>query len=52
MSGGGQAAVAAEFVDGLTFEAGGLAWQQQRAAVASLGYPDKSISPDCSARQS
>jgi predicted aspartyl protease len=41
MTGGGQAAVAAEFVDGLTFEAGGLAWQQQRAAVASLGYPGK-----------
>ena len=41
MTGGGQAAVAAQLVDGLTVEAGGLTWNQQRAAVASLGYPDK-----------
>ena len=41
MTGGGQSTVSAQFVDGLTFEAGGLTWNQQRAAVASLGYPDK-----------
>ncbi len=41
MSGGGQSAVDAQFVDGVTFSAAGRSWQGQRAAVASLGYPDK-----------
>ncbi len=41
MSGGGQAAVDAQFVDGVNLEAAGLSWPGQRAAVASLGYPDK-----------
>lgn len=41
MHGGGQAAVDAAFVDGVTLEAGGQAWSEQRAAVASLGYPDR-----------
>lgn len=41
LSGGGQARVDVQFVDGLTIEAGGLAWDRQRAAVANLGYPDR-----------
>jgi hypothetical protein len=41
LSGGGQARVDVQFVDGLKIEAGGLAWNQQRAALADLGYPDK-----------
>jgi hypothetical protein len=41
LSGGGQATVDVQFVDGLRLEAGGLSWEGQRAAVASLGYPDK-----------
>jgi predicted aspartyl protease len=41
LSGGGQATVDVQFVDGLRLEAGGLAWEGQRAIVASLGYPDK-----------
>jgi hypothetical protein len=41
LGGGGQTAVDARFVDGLTLAAGGLEWTQQRAAIASLGYPDK-----------
>ena len=41
LSGGGQARVDVQFVDGLLIEAGGLAWDQQRAAVANLGYPDR-----------
>ena len=41
LSGGGQARVDVQFVDGLKIEAGGLAWSEQRAAVANLGYPDR-----------
>jgi predicted aspartyl protease len=41
MSGGGQASVDVQFVDGLTLEAAGMSWTEQRAAVAPLGYPDK-----------
>ena len=41
MSGGGQAAVDVQWVDGLTLETGPLSWKAQRAALASLGYPDK-----------
>jgi hypothetical protein len=41
MTGGGASTVRAQFVDGLTFETGGLTWTGQRAAVASLGYPDR-----------
>lgn len=41
MHGGGQAAVDAAFVDGLTLEAGGQSWPKERAAIASLGYPDR-----------
>ena len=41
LSGGGQASVDVQFVDGLKIEAGGLAWSEQRAAVANLGYPDR-----------
>jgi hypothetical protein len=41
LSGGGQARVDLQFVDGLKIEAGGLVWDQQRAAVADLGYPDR-----------
>jgi Aspartyl protease len=41
LTGGGQATVDVQFVDGLTLEAGGLTWKDQRAAVASLGYPDR-----------
>jgi predicted aspartyl protease len=37
MRGGGQAAV----VDGVTLKAGGQSWSEQRAAIASLGYPDR-----------
>jgi hypothetical protein len=40
-SGGGQSPVAAQFVDGIRIEAGGLTWNDQRAAVAPLGYPDR-----------
>ena len=39
--GGGQAAVAAQFVDGIRLEAGGITWDDQRAAVAPLGYPER-----------
>jgi hypothetical protein len=41
LSGGGQVRVDVQFVDGLKIEAGGLVWDQQRAAVADLGYPDR-----------
>lgn len=41
LSGGGQAAVDVHYVNGLTFETGGVAWGEQRAAIADLGYPDK-----------
>jgi hypothetical protein len=41
MTGGGQAVVDVQFVEGLTLEAGGLSWNAQRAAVANLGYPDR-----------
>jgi hypothetical protein len=41
LSGGGQAAVDVQYVNGLTIEAGGVAWSEQRAAIADLGYPDK-----------
>jgi len=41
LSGGGQARVDVQFVDGLKIESGGLVWDQQRAAVADLGYPDR-----------
>jgi hypothetical protein len=30
-----------QFVDGLKIAGGGLVWNQQRAAVADLGYPDR-----------
>jgi hypothetical protein len=41
LSGGGQAAVDVQFVDGLSIETHGMTWTRQRAAVAPLGYPDK-----------
>jgi len=41
LSGGGQASVDVQFVDGLSLETGGRTWSDQRAAVASLGYPDR-----------
>ena len=41
LSGGGQAAVDVQFVDGLTLETGPLSWTAQRGALASLGYPDR-----------
>ena len=41
MRGGGQAAVDAAFVNGVTLETAGQAWPEQRAAIASLGYPDR-----------
>jgi predicted aspartyl protease len=41
MRGGGQAAVDAAVVDGVTLKAGGQSWSEQRAAIASLGYPDR-----------
>jgi hypothetical protein len=41
MHGGGQASVDAQFVDGVTFEAAGHTWSEQRTAVAPLGYPDR-----------
>jgi Aspartyl protease len=41
LSGGGQATVDVRFVEGLTFEVGGVSWSDQRAAVATLGYPDR-----------
>ena len=48
MSGGGQAAVAAEFVDGLTFEAGGSPGSSSVRPWPASGIRTKSISPDCS----
>ena len=41
LSGGGQATVDVQYVNGLTLEAGGVRWNEQRAAIAELGYPDK-----------
>jgi hypothetical protein len=41
LRGGGQTAVDVRFVDGLTLATGGVAWTHQRAAIATLGYPDK-----------
>jgi Aspartyl protease len=41
LSGGGQAAVDVQYVNGLTLESGGRTWNEQRAAIADLGYPDK-----------
>jgi predicted aspartyl protease len=41
MRGGGQAAVDAAFVNGVTLATAGQAWSEQRAAIASLGYPDR-----------
>ena len=41
LSGGGQAAVDVQYVNGMTLEAGGFAWKDQRAAIADLGYPEK-----------
>jgi hypothetical protein len=41
MHGGGQAAVATQFVEGVTIAFGSRTWRAQRAAVAPLGYPDR-----------
>jgi aspartyl protease len=41
MSGGGEASVPVRFAAPLTFETGGVVWNAQRAAIASLGYPDR-----------
>ena len=38
MAGGGESTVHAEIAEPLTFEAGGLRWPAQRAAVVNLGY--------------
>jgi hypothetical protein len=39
LTGGGQATVQTQFVDGVALATGGLAWTGQRAALAPLGYP-------------
>jgi hypothetical protein len=41
LTGGGQATVQTQFVDGLTLAAGGQTWSDQRGALAPLGYPDR-----------
>lgn len=39
ITGGGEATVAARFVEALTFQTSGLTWDRQSAAVVPLGYP-------------
>ncbi len=41
LTGGGQATVQTQFVDGLTLATGGQTWSGQRGALAPLGYPDR-----------
>jgi Aspartyl protease len=41
LTGGGQATVETQFVDGVALATGGQAWSQQRAALAPLGYPER-----------
>ena len=41
LTGGGQATVQTQWVDGLTLATGALRWDGQRAALAPLGYPDR-----------
>lgn len=41
LTGGGQATVQTQWVDGLTLATGAVTWDQQRAALAPLGYPER-----------
>ena len=41
LSGGGQAGVDVRWVDGLTLASGSASWTGQRAALADLGYPER-----------
>ena len=41
LTGGGQATVQTQVVEGVALATGGQAWTQQRAALAPLGYPER-----------
>jgi predicted aspartyl protease len=41
MHGGGQAGVKAHIAEAVTLQVAGLKWEQQRAAIVPLGYPER-----------